>query len=117
MLCLGICSMSKKKSKVTEYMDLCLICNNPNIEVHHLLEGIANRKLSDEDDLVIPLCREHHQGKESVHKCKIAMVLSHCFAEAIWERNYILEKLELPFADTLEEARTEFRKRYGKNFF
>ena len=48
-------------------MDNCFVCGSPYVEVHHVMYGTANRKLSDKYGLVVPLCHEHHTGQTGVH--------------------------------------------------
>ena len=58
----------KNKSIITDRMDRCLICHTYlNIEIHHCIYGVANRKLSDKYGLVVPLCNMHHRGTNGVH--------------------------------------------------
>jgi hypothetical protein len=39
----------------------CVVCKQPASELHHILEGRTPGRRSD-DWLVIPLCRDCHQG-------------------------------------------------------
>ena len=48
-------------------MDNCFVCGSPYTEVHHVIYGTANRKLSDKYGLIVPLCHEHHRGQTGVH--------------------------------------------------
>lgn len=85
-------------------MKYCSICGTPGAEVHHLVFGIANRKLSDEDSLVMELCREHH---EFMHKnAKISKIIG----QLIYERNKCAEGY------SVDAARESFRLRYGKSY-
>ena len=60
--------MAKKaKSIIVESMDNCFVCGSPYVEVHHIMYGTANRKLSDKYGLIVPLCQEHHRGQTGVH--------------------------------------------------
>lgn len=59
--------MGKKKSIIVECMDNCFVCGSPYTEVHHIIYGTANRKLSDKYGLIVPLCNEHHRGQTGVH--------------------------------------------------
>ena len=43
------------------FRHLCLFCQNPAVEQHHLICGTANRRVSDDEGLVIPLCEYHHK--------------------------------------------------------
>lgn len=99
-----------------KYADYDIIDGKPNVERHHLLFGGANRKLSDEDGLWVPLTHEHHQGNMSVHHNKEMKVLSEIIAQLAWEKHYIVEQRGLPFEDVEEEAREAFRNRYGKSY-
>lgn len=38
------------------------------LELHHVMSGTANRKLSEQNGLTVWLCREHHTGDSGVHK-------------------------------------------------
>ena len=96
------------------YFDYCMICGQPKEEVHHICEGTANRRLSDEDKLVCPLCRKHHnEAGMSVHHNKEMKVMSHIIGQQAWMMKYIVDHYELPFEDITEEAREAFRRRYG----
>ena len=59
--------MARAKSIIVECMDNCFVCGSPYVEVHHVIYGVANRKLSDKYGLVIPLCNEHHRGSTGIH--------------------------------------------------
>ena len=98
-------------------MDSCLICNNPNIQVHHLLSG-SNRQKADHESLVVPLCDIHHNGDKnlSVHLNPAMNIWSKIAAQAIWERHYIATKRGLPLEDIESEAREEFIRLFGKSY-
>ena len=59
-----------------EYPEYDMISGVPNVERHHIFGG-SNRKLSDEDGLWVPLSKEHHTGKMSVHMNKEMSSLMH----------------------------------------
>lgn len=59
--------MGKTKSIIVDCMDNCFVCGSPYVEVHHVMYGNANRKLSDKYGLIVPLCQEHHRGQTGVH--------------------------------------------------
>lgn len=49
----------------------CIVCRNAGFgatpaQLHHIREGQGGAQRAD-DMLVIPLCREHHQGGDSIH--------------------------------------------------
>lgn len=56
------------KSIITDRLDRCIICGSyQNIEIHHCLHGVANRRLADKYKLTVPLCYLHHRGTNGVH--------------------------------------------------
>lgn len=100
-----------------KYMGYCMICGSPKEEIHHIFGGTANRRLSDEDKLVVPLCRKHHnESGMSVHYNREMKLMSHIIGQQAWMMKYIIDRYELPFEDIEEEARDEFRKRYGEAY-
>ena len=100
---------------ITKYNDYCLICGTP-AEHHHIFKGVKQRKLSDEDGLIIPLCKEHHTGNMSVHNKKELNILVEIIGQLAWERDYAINQTQLPFDDLSEEAREAFRHRYGRSY-
>ena len=85
-------------------MKYCSICGKPGTEVHHLVFGTANRKLSDEDQLVINCCRNCH---EFFHKnARISRIIG----QLMYERNKCAEGY------SVEAAEQSFRIRYGKSY-
>ena len=101
---------------ITNYMDYCLICAKPLVEYHHIFKGVKQRKLSDKDGLILPLCPDHHRGNLSVHNTKELNILCEIIGQLAWEKHYIAEKRELPFENIEEEAREAFRSRYGRSY-
>lgn len=59
--------MGKAKSIICEDMEHCMVCSSPYAEVHHVIYGTANRKLSEKYGLKVPLCHKHHTGSAGVH--------------------------------------------------
>ena len=89
---------------ITDYTELCIFCYRPKQDVHHLVFGRANRKLSDEDGLTVPVCRECH---DLLHKNdKISKIIG----QLAYERDRCAEGL------SKEEARESFRQRYSKSY-
>lgn len=105
---------------ITEYMDYCIICGRPNVEKHHCLKGNKQRRLADEDELILPLCKEHHTGIMSVHNLKELNILCEIIGQLAFEREYLINRQILPFDDShdeiSEEAREAFRSRYGRSY-
>ena len=47
----------------------CFLCgSHRNLELHHIMHGTANRRLSTKYGLVCWLCRPHHTGRIGVHQ-------------------------------------------------
>lgn len=115
--------MAKRKSIITKWMDYCMICASPNVEVHHGLYG-SKHKLADEDSLLMPLCPNHHNSsKKSVHHDKEMKILSQQISQLAWERKYLADKLasdenlgHQSSDDWMDEAREAFRQRYGESW-
>lgn len=114
--------MADKESIITKWMQYCLVCGHPTEHVHHALYNVGKRKLADEDKLLIPLCRYHHQdSKNGVHFNAGMKVFSQALAQACWERNYLAEKLasdedvgHQSAEDWLKESADAFKARYGE---
>ena len=116
-----------KKSKVTEYQQYSAFSGKPAECQHHCIWG-SYHKLADEDGLLIGLTNaEHNMSSEGtinqIHGNPAAEHLSRMLGQAIWERNYLIKQLELPFEGEEEafervsnECREAFRKRYHISF-
>lgn len=92
---------------ITNYKDFCIICGRPKTDIHHLVFGVAKRKLADTDGLTAPLCREHH---EAMHNDKTVQALSHIVGQLYYERNMCAQGYGT------DAARDSFRLRYGKSY-
>ena len=102
---------------ITNYENLCAICNKPAKHIHHLIEGNGKRELSDRFGMTIPLCDDcHNMSKNSVHLNTKMNAMSHIIGQLWYERQYIAEKAELPFEGLGEEARENFLKTFGKSY-
>lgn len=96
------------KSIVTKYTNNCAICGSPNVDPHHLIFNRALKKLSDEDKLLLPMCRICH---EELHtKSSVAAELSRICGQLAYEKA-LCEK-----GVSGDDAREEFRKRYGVSY-
>jgi len=88
--------MKPEDTIVTEYVELCLICENQFTQHgHHLICGMGKRKNGTKDKLILPVCAECH---ERIHGDGVSMKLSKMVGQAIYEQNH---------------TRDEYRKRYG----
>ena len=82
----------------------CYICGTTkDLQLHHCIYGTANRRLSDEDGLVIWLCYKHHLGNDGVHN-------------NITLDNEIKAEAEEIYLETYNKTIEDFIKRYGKNY-
>lgn len=89
---------------ITEYSELCIFCYQPKQEIHHCVFGTSKRRLSDEDGLTVPVCRECH---DLLHKHdKISKVIG----QLAYERDRCAEGYGV------DAARDSFRIRYGKSY-
>ena len=91
----------------------CFLCGRTAYtERHHIFSGTANRKLSEEDGLVVDLCHScHNEPPNGVHFNKDNMHRLHVHGQRIWEMGKIVND-----GMTDEQAREAFIKRYGKNY-
>lgn len=95
--------MGKKvKSIIVESMDNCFVCGSPYVEVHHIMYGTANRKLSDKYGLIVPLCQEHHRGQTGVHFKR--------------DLDICLKKLAQEKFNSVYGANKSFLEVFGKNY-
>ena len=116
------------KSKVTNYNQYSAFSGKPAECQHHLIFGRGLHNLADEDGLIIGLTNaEHNMSSKGtinqIHDNPAAEKLSKMLGQAIWERNYLIDQLELPFEGKEEaferlssECREAFMKRYGRSF-
>ena len=44
---------------MTQDMTICFVCGRPANDIHHVFHG-ADKKLSEETECMVPLCRECH---------------------------------------------------------
>lgn len=95
--------MAKRtKSIIVDCMDNCLVCGSPYVEIHHVMYGTSNRKLSDKYGLIVPLCQEHHRGQTGVH-----------FKRSL---DMCLKKLAQEKFNAVYGANTSFLEVFGKNY-
>lgn len=90
------------KSIITEDLEHCIICGNPYVHIHHVFFGTANRKLSDKYKLIVPLCQEHHTGRNGVHFDRQLDLLIKGMGQNAFEEHC--------------GSRGEFRQIFGRNY-
>lgn len=60
--------VERMKSIVQAEEDRCFVCGSRrDLELHHIMHGTANRRLSTQWGLVCMLCHTHHTGRLGVH--------------------------------------------------
>lgn len=80
----------------------CFICGSyRELELHHIMAGTANRRLSTKYGLVCWLCRTHHTGKFGVHSDYVLMESLKKEAQTAFEQTH---------------TRAEWMKIFGKNY-
>jgi len=99
-------------SIITNDLEHCIICGSPTVAIHHAISGTANRKLADEDGLIIPLCPKHHNmdSCESVHLNPTIAKWSKMVGQLAYEKEIVSTGL------TAREARDMWIRRYGKSY-
>jgi hypothetical protein len=80
----------------------CFVCGSMRgLELHHIMHGTANRRLSTRYGLTCWLCRTHHTGRYGVHNNA--------------ELNHKLQE-EAQKAFEKAYSHTEWMKIFGKNY-
>lgn len=85
-------------------MDYCYGCGRSGrLEVHHVFHGTANRKLSDEDGMVVALCPCCHRGYKGVHRDAAFDLRLKQDAQKVWQVYY-------------HKTTEDFIQRYGRSW-
>ena len=79
--------MGKRFSIITDDLTKCILCDSPNVEIHHVFGG-ACRTLSEQCHLIVPLCKRHHTGNEGVHFNPMLMDALHELGQKKFEEHY-----------------------------
>lgn len=89
----------------------CFLCGRyAYTETHHIF-GAANRRLSEEDGLVVNLCHAcHNTPPNGVHFNKANMTM----LRVMGQQRYEISRMEEGM--TAEEAHEAFMRRYGRNY-
>lgn len=89
----------------------CFLCGRYAYTERHHIFGAANRKLSEQDGLVVYLCPDcHNRPPNGVHFNKERMDALRRYGQTVYENNLVGD------GKTRQEARQAFIKRYGKNY-
>lgn len=86
---------------------VCWVCGSPNVELHHVYSGWANRCQSDRYGCTVFLCRRHHTGKDGVHFDRDLDLRLRRECQKAWEARYAKN----PYG-----WHDEFRKVFGKSY-
>lgn len=98
---------------VTNEDRICAICGRTAECKHHLIFGRGLKKLGDEDDIYIMLCHKcHNMGdiESRIHDNPMAEKLSKMVGQLAFEKKMVSEGMPE------DDAREEFRKRYGISY-
>jgi hypothetical protein len=99
------------RSVLTDDLTHCYICGAPYPQIHHIFFGRANRKKSEHDGCIVPLCIAHHtQGRDAVHLNRTVDLRLKQAAETEWIEEEIRRGM------TEDQALKAFRFRYGKSW-
>ena len=86
-------------------------CATQNGTIRNIFGGTANRRLSEEDGLVVDLCPDcHNRPPNGVHFNKERMKYLHQYGQMTFEARKRCD------GASDEEAREMFMKRYGRNY-
>lgn len=77
----------------------CAACGRPDVQIHHIFPGTANRRMSDRYGYTIPLCAEHHAR---IHRDREMALHWMRLAQMHFEGNY--------------GTRQDFIKRFGRSW-
>ena len=75
-----------RKSVFTEDLEHCYICGKPREHLHEIIYG-KNRKNSIKYNFVIPLCVNHHTGKDGIHFNKVLDLYYKRLCQIYFENN------------------------------
>lgn len=76
------------KSILTDDLEHCMRCGSNYIEMHHVMFGTADRKLSDKYGLIVPLCPWCHRSNKGVHQDREFDLKLREFAQRKFETAY-----------------------------
>lgn len=92
-------------------MHSCYLCGRITYTERHHIFGAANRRLSEEDGLVVNLCHHcHNAPPNGAHFNRETMLYLKRQGQTWYEEKKIAEGM------SPEEARASFMQRYGKNY-
>lgn len=83
-------------------------------DVHHIFEGTANRRISEQEGLKIYLCRDCHHNLHCNNSPEWEHIRKHLKAES--EATWIVEYEENHPEKNIFEVVDEFRRLFGKSY-
>lgn len=87
---------------------VCWVCGSPNVELHHVYSGWANRCQSDKYGCTVYLCRRHHTNQlHGVHFDRDLDMKLRRECQKAWEARYAKN----PYG-----VHEEFRRIFGKSY-
>lgn len=90
----------KRKSIIQDRRE-CFLCGRTDqLQTHHCIHGVANRKYADQDGLTVYLCIRCHTNLHSCGTCDLELKQ---IAQRMWCRYY-------------RKTSEDFRERYGKTY-
>lgn len=91
------------KSILTEDLEQCYLCGSTSwIEMHHIFSGSGNRKISDKNGFIVPLCHYcHNEPPKGVHHNRA-------------NRLKLMQECQAKFEET--HTREEFVCLIGRNY-
>lgn len=104
--------MRKRRSIITDDLETDFFDGSPAAEVHHCIYGTANRRLADEDGLVVGLTHDNHNEKPlGVHFNPVRDRYLKELAEVAWILKTMKQEKIM-----FEDAKERFLGRYGRNY-
>ena len=94
--------MSKLKSVLTDNMECCYECGSTYAECHHVFFGSYQKTACTRRKLYLPLCPEHHRGKNGPHMN--------------YKKNLEYKQLAQRYYEEHIGNRAEFMAEFGKNY-
>ena len=90
-------------SALTEDIEHCYVCGRPEPQMHHCIYGTGNRSISNKYQYIIPLCMDHHTGRDGVHNGNKALDMH-------------LKQLAQKHFERYHGSREDFIRVFGKSY-
>lgn len=109
-------------SIVVKDMDHCILCGDPDVAWHHMLEGVKNRRVSTNEKLIIPLCPKHHKMAHGLlcgENKAVAKEATRCVSlllKMLAQQTWVAADLADSNSEKMEDEKEKFRKLFGETF-